>query len=133
MAATGLDRAAKRVLLDNGEQVPYDLLLIATGIRARPWSNPAEAALDGVFTIRTRDDAAAVAGAVGGRAPAGPGHRRRVHRLGGCLRLPRARLAVTLAERGEAPLVGALGGVIGQIAADMQREARRGPPHAASR
>ena len=31
-------------------------------------------------------------------------------------------LAVTVAERGEAPLVGALGGVIGRIAAEMQRE-----------
>ena len=31
-------------------------------------------------------------------------------------------LAVTVAERGEAPLVGALGGVIGRIAAEMQRD-----------
>jgi NADPH-dependent 2,4-dienoyl-CoA reductase/sulfur reductase-like enzyme len=58
VAATGLDRAAKQVRLANGEQVRYDLLLIATGVRARPWFNPAEAALDGVFAIRTRDDAA---------------------------------------------------------------------------
>src|ERR1700756_5764947 len=47
VAATGLDRAAKQVRLANGEQVGYDLLLIATGVRARPWFNPAEAALDG--------------------------------------------------------------------------------------
>jgi pyruvate/2-oxoglutarate dehydrogenase complex dihydrolipoamide dehydrogenase (E3) component len=32
-------------------------------------------------------------------------------------------LAVTVAERAEAPLVGALGGVIGEIAAQMQRDA----------
>jgi NADPH-dependent 2,4-dienoyl-CoA reductase/sulfur reductase-like enzyme len=57
-AATGLDRSTKQVRLANGEQVRYDLLLIATGVRARPWFNPAEAALDGVFSIRTRDDAA---------------------------------------------------------------------------
>ena len=50
VAATGLDRATKQVRLANGEQVPYDRLLIATGVRARPWFNPAEAALDGVFT-----------------------------------------------------------------------------------
>jgi len=31
-------------------------------------------------------------------------------------------LAVTVADRGEAPLVGALGGVIGRIAAQMHRD-----------
>ena len=46
VAATGLDRAAKQVRLASGEQIRYDLLLIATGVRARPWFNPAEAALD---------------------------------------------------------------------------------------
>jgi hypothetical protein len=39
VAATGLDRAAKQVRLANGEHVRYDLLLIATGVRARPWSS----------------------------------------------------------------------------------------------
>ena len=58
MAATGLDRKTKQVRLANGEQVPFDRLLIATGVRSRPWPNPEEAALDGVFTIRTCDDAA---------------------------------------------------------------------------
>ena len=32
-------------------------------------------------------------------------------------------LAVTVAERAEAPLIGALGGVIGKVAAEMQRDA----------
>ena len=58
MAANGLDRATREVRLANGERIPYDRLLIATGTRARPWPNPAEAALDGVFTLRTRDEAA---------------------------------------------------------------------------
>ena len=31
VAATGLDRANRQVLLANGEKVPYDRLLIATG------------------------------------------------------------------------------------------------------
>jgi 3-phenylpropionate/trans-cinnamate dioxygenase ferredoxin reductase subunit len=123
VAAAGLDRTAKVVTLDNGEQVPYDRLLIATGTRARPWPNPAEAALDGVFTIRTREDAARLRERLAARP-------RRVLIIGGgfigsevasvCRELG---LPVTLAERGEAPLVGALGGVIGRIAADMQREA----------
>ena len=121
-AATGLDRSAKQVRLANGEQVRYDLLLIATGVRARPWFNPAEAALDGVFSIRTRDDAARLRE----RLAAGP---RRVLIVGAgfigsevasiCRELD---LAVTVAERAEAPLVGALGGVIGRIAAEMQRD-----------
>ncbi len=122
VAATGLDRAAKQVRLANGEQVQYDRLLITTGVRARPWFNPAEAALDGVFTIRTRDDAARLRE----RLAAGP---RRVLIIGAgfigselasvCRELG---LAVTVAERGEAPLVGALGGVIGRIAAQMHRD-----------
>src|SRR5581483_8668136 len=58
VAATGLDRATKQVRLANGELIPYDRLLIATGTRARQWPNPAEAALHGVHTIRSRDDAA---------------------------------------------------------------------------
>ena len=58
VAATGLDRASKHVRLANGDEVPFDRLLIATGTRARPWFNPKEAALKGVFTLRTSDDAA---------------------------------------------------------------------------
>lgn len=57
VAATGLDPLGKRVMLADGESLPFDRLLIATGTRARPWPNPEEAALDGVFTLRTRDDA----------------------------------------------------------------------------
>jgi NADPH-dependent 2,4-dienoyl-CoA reductase/sulfur reductase-like enzyme len=122
VAATGLDRSTKQVRLADGEQVRYDLLLIATGVRARPWFNPAEAALDGVFSIRTRDDAARLRE----RLAAGPS---RVLIIGAgfigsevasiCRELD---LAVTVAERSEAPLVGALGGVIGRIAAEMQRD-----------
>ena len=122
VAATGLDRQAKLVHLADGEQVPYDLLLIATGVRARPWFNPAEAALDGVFCIRTRDDAIGLRE----RLAAGP---RRVLIVGAgfigsevasiCRELD---LAVTVCEMAEAPLVGALGGVIGRIAAEMQRD-----------
>ncbi|MGW4518789.1 FAD-dependent oxidoreductase, partial [Streptomyces sp. NPDC004393] len=58
VAAEGLDRDAKQVRLANGDTVPYDRLLITTGTRARPWIHPEEAALDGVFVLRTRDDSA---------------------------------------------------------------------------
>src|SRR5499427_10468112 len=37
VAATGLDRKTKTVRLANGDEVPYDRLLIATGVRSRPW------------------------------------------------------------------------------------------------
>ena len=124
VAATGLDRASKQVRLANGDQVPFDRLLIATGTRARPWFNPKEAALKGVYTLRTSDDAAQLQAALAARLP------RRVLLIVGagfigsemasvCRELG---LAVTVAERGEAPLVGALGGVIGEIAAQMQRD-----------
>ncbi|MEU7768593.1 FAD-dependent oxidoreductase [Nocardia sp. NPDC049190] len=123
VAATGLDRVNRRVLLADGDTVDYDRLLIATGVRARSWFNPREGALEGVFTLRTCDDAARLQTAL----HAGP---RRVLIVGSgfvgsemasaCCALE---LPVTVAERANGPLVGALGGVIGDIAADMQRDA----------
>ncbi|MEV8531523.1 FAD-dependent oxidoreductase [Streptomyces sp. NPDC051211] len=120
--ATGLDMAARRVRLADGDEVPYDRLLIATGVRARPWPNPGEGELDGVFVLRTRDDGAALAR----RLADGP---RRVLVIGAgftgseIASACRERgLDVTVAERGDAPLVGALGGVIGEVAAELQRE-----------
>jgi NADPH-dependent 2,4-dienoyl-CoA reductase/sulfur reductase-like enzyme/ferredoxin len=120
--ATGLDPAGKQVHLGDGGIIDYDRLLIATGTRARPWFNAAEAALDGVFLLRTRDDADGLRRRLADRP-------RRVLVIGGgftgsevastCRDLG---LAVTLVERGPTPLVGALGGVIGAMAADLQRE-----------
>jgi NADPH-dependent 2,4-dienoyl-CoA reductase/sulfur reductase-like enzyme len=119
--ATGLDPVEKRALLADGAEVPFDRLLIATGTRARPWPHPAEAALDGVFTLRTSDDARRLAE----RLDAGP---RRVLVIGAgftgseIASACRERgLAVTVAERGPAPLVGALGGTLGALAAKLQR------------
>src|SRR5258708_36565905 len=57
--ATGLDLGRKQVLLADGEQGGFDRLLIATGVRARAWRNPAEAGRDGVVVLRGPDDAAA--------------------------------------------------------------------------
>jgi NADPH-dependent 2,4-dienoyl-CoA reductase/sulfur reductase-like enzyme len=122
VAASGLDRANRQVLLVNGDRVPYDRLLIATGTRARPWPNQEEAALDGVLTIRTSEDAACLQARLAARP-------KRVLIIGAgfigsemasvCCDLG---IPVTVAERGAAPLVGALGGVIGAIAAEMQRD-----------
>lgn len=111
------------MLLAGGEQVAFDRLLIATGARARAWPNSEEAALDGVYTVRDRDDATRLRQ----KLAAGPRH---VLVIGAgfigselashCRELG---LPVTVVEQGPAPLAGALGAVIGRIAAGMQRDA----------
>jgi NADPH-dependent 2,4-dienoyl-CoA reductase/sulfur reductase-like enzyme len=123
VAATGLDRARGVVRLANGDEVPGDRLLIATGVRSRAWPNPSEAALEGVYTLRTNRDAARLRAALAGKP-------RRVLVIGAgfigsevasvCRNLG---LDVTVAERAATPLAGALGDVIGTIAAEMQRDA----------
>ncbi|NJP87963.1 FAD-dependent oxidoreductase [Nonomuraea sp. FMUSA5-5] len=120
--AAALDVAGKRVLLADGREVGFDRVLLATGTRARPWPDEAEAALEGVHTLRDARDAAALRRALA----AGP---RRVLILGGgftgseiasvCRELG---LPVTLVERGPAPLHNAMGGVIGDVAAQLHRE-----------
>lgn len=122
-AATALDRVNGTVQLADGSQVSGDRLLIATGVRARPWPNPHEAALTGVHTLRTNNDAQRLRTALAGQP-------RRVLIIGAgfigsevasiCCEL---NLKVTVTDRGPAPLSGALGGVIGAIAADLQRAA----------
>lgn len=58
-AATGLDRAAKEVVLADGERVAYDRLIVATGCRAREWGGPG-AELAGLHTLRDIDDTLAL-------------------------------------------------------------------------
>jgi NADPH-dependent 2,4-dienoyl-CoA reductase/sulfur reductase-like enzyme len=53
VAATGLDRAAHRIELVDGDSVEYDRLIVATGCRARPWPG---ASLPGMQTLRSVDD-----------------------------------------------------------------------------
>src|SRR5262249_12574988 len=120
--ATGLDTAGKRVLLADGSTVEYDRLLITTGTRARPWHNQTGAALDGVFTLPTRRDARGLRAALRRR----PG---RVLVIGagftGSEIASACRdqdLAVTVAERGSAPLVGALGETVGGVAAGLHHD-----------
>ncbi|MFF4835430.1 NAD(P)/FAD-dependent oxidoreductase [Streptomyces sp. NPDC001315] len=119
--ATGLDPMDKRVLLSDGRSLSFDRLLIATGTRARPWPNADEGALDGVFTLRTIEDA----GRLAERLDAGP---RRVLVIGAGFTGSEIASAcrergidVTVAERGPAPLVGALGGTLGKFAARLHR------------
>ena len=123
VAATRLDRDNREVLLANGDKVPYDRLLIATGVRSRAWFNPEEAKLKGLFTIRTSDDAGRLQAALAAKPE-------RVLIVGAgfigsemasvCRELG---LNVTVAERGAGPLIGPLGGVLSRVARDMQLDA----------
>jgi 3-phenylpropionate/trans-cinnamate dioxygenase ferredoxin reductase subunit len=54
-AVVSIDRAGKRVLLDDGEAAAYDALMLATGTRARDLPIPGSD-LDGVFSLRKIDD-----------------------------------------------------------------------------
>jgi NADPH-dependent 2,4-dienoyl-CoA reductase/sulfur reductase-like enzyme len=120
-AATGLDLSARRVQLADGQAIAYDRLLIATGTRARPWPHPAEARLAGVFALRTRDDAERLHRCLSSRP-------RRVLVIGGgftgsevasvCCELG---LSVSVVERASHPLVGALGCVVADHVAGLQR------------
>jgi NADPH-dependent 2,4-dienoyl-CoA reductase/sulfur reductase-like enzyme len=61
--ATRLDRARRRVVLADGEELPYDRLIVATGSRARRWPG-AGGELDGVHVLRSLDDAIALRAAL---------------------------------------------------------------------
>lgn len=121
VAAVGLDRPARVVQLADGARLEFDRLLIATGVRATPWPNAAEAGLDGVVTLRTLEDAADLRT----RLEAGP---RRVVVIGAgfigsevasaCRDLG---IEVTLIERSRQPLGNALGESVGSAIAAKQR------------
>lgn len=66
VTATGLDLAAKRVLLGGGGGLPYDGLVIATG--ASPRRLPGTDHLRGVYTLRSVDDCLALRADIDGGA-----------------------------------------------------------------
>ena len=121
VAAVALDRHAREVVLADGTRLPYDRVLIATGAHNRPWPDAEQAALAGVRGIRTREDSRVIRDLLA----AGP---KRVLVVGAgftgseVASVCRQRgLAVTVVERAENPLVGPLGGVVGEVAAGLQR------------
>ncbi|WP_336488065.1 NAD(P)/FAD-dependent oxidoreductase [Methylobacterium nigriterrae] len=112
-AAVGLDRKARRIRLADGAEIPFARLLVATGARARPWPQADGGALSGVFTLRGRDDAAALRAAL----VRGP---ERILIIGagliGCEAASCCRdlgLAVTVADPNPTPLARSLGASIG--------------------
>jgi NADPH-dependent 2,4-dienoyl-CoA reductase/sulfur reductase-like enzyme len=117
LAARGVDLIGRRLELANGDALDYDRLLIATGTHARPWPKPDEAAVDGVLTLRRRDDAQRLAS----RLAAAP---RRVVIIGsgfiGCELAScccEKGLAVTIIESEGVPMRRALGERIGAFMA----------------
>jgi len=59
-----IDRADRKVTLSDGERLPYDILILATGARARPLP-VAGADLSGVLSLRSAADAEALKTALG--------------------------------------------------------------------
>ncbi len=119
--ARRLDVTRRQLILADGHTVDFDSLLIATGTRARSWSDPEEATLDGVYSVRSRDDASQLRACLAGNP-------RHVLIVGGgfigCEVASACRdlnLNVTMIERGPAPLGGALGSTIGTIVAEKIR------------
>lgn len=118
--AESVDRAGHRVTLAGGGDVPYNKLLIATGAQPRQLRAPG-ADLPGVFTLRTLEDAQALAtalhdsqevviigaGWIGLEVASGA-------RAQGC--------HVTIAEPRPVPLEPAMGAKMGGFFADFHRE-----------
>lgn len=109
-AATGLDVAGRTVRLADGTQLPYDGLVVATGVRPRRLPG------EGAHVLRTLDDAMAL------RDRLGPG-RRLVVVGAGFLGAEAAAVAwrlgarVTLLEPAPVPLAHAVGVEVGQVLA----------------
>lgn len=113
VAATAIDRAARTVHLADGTDLAYDRLLIATGSRPRAL-DVLGAALDGVHTLRTMNDATELLSRLGARP--------RVAVIGaGWIGLEVAAAArehgceVTIVEPAPTPLFGVLGPQMGEV------------------
>jgi 3-phenylpropionate/trans-cinnamate dioxygenase ferredoxin reductase component len=114
--AARLDRGRRRVVLEDGDEVEYDRLILATGSRPRRWPG-AGADLDGVHMLRNVDDALALRAAFDSRP--------RVAIVGagfiGCEVAQTARkegLDVTLIDIAETPML-PLGRELGRWCADL--------------
>ena len=108
VAATGLDVADRTVKLADGAHVPYDGLVVATGVRPRRLPG------EGAHVLRTLDDALALRDRLG--------RGRRLIVVGaGFLGAEAAAVAwqlgarVTLLEPAPVPLAHAVGGAVGQV------------------
>jgi 3-phenylpropionate/trans-cinnamate dioxygenase ferredoxin reductase component len=118
--ATRIDPAERVVETDDGDRVPYDAVLVATGCRNRVLRVPG-AGLEGVFSLRTVEDADRI------RTAMTPGARAVVVGMGfiGCevaAALVGSGLSVTAIEPLPAPLWGPLGPEIGAVVEGIHRD-----------
>ncbi len=118
VSAASLDRARRRVVLSDGDEVAYDRLILATGSRPRRWPGSG-ADLEGVHVLRTVDDSLALRAAFDRRP--------RVAIVGagfiGCEVAQTARkedLDVTLIDIADTPML-PLGPELGRWCADLHR------------
>lgn len=117
---TAIELADHHVVLDGGETLAYDRLLLATGSSARRLDLPG-ADLDGVLTLRSVEDSEALRAAFDPAA-------RVVVVGGGWIGLEAAAAAraagaaVTVLESAPQPLLGVLGPRIAEVFADLHRE-----------
>jgi NADPH-dependent 2,4-dienoyl-CoA reductase/sulfur reductase-like enzyme len=116
---TGLDLGGRQLRLANGETLPFDSLIIATG--ARPRRLPGQDTFDHVHELRSLDDALAL------RTEIAPGGRRVVVVGAGFIGLEAAATAKTLGndvvvlEGASAPLIRGLGAEMGEAIAGLHR------------
>jgi NADPH-dependent 2,4-dienoyl-CoA reductase/sulfur reductase-like enzyme len=121
VSATALDLGRRRIVLDDGDEVAYGGLVIATG--ARPRRLPDQDAFDHVHELRTIDDSMRL------RAELTAGDRRVVVIGAGFIGLEVASTAaslgnrVTVLEGAEAPLVRGLGAELGTAVGELHRRA----------
>ena len=118
-SVTALDPAAHTVVLDSGEELRYDKLLVATGGRNRRLGIPG-AGLPGVHYLRTVADCDAI------KREAAPGRRAVVVGMGfiGCevaASLTQLGVHVTAVFPGRAPLERVLGGQVGALIGAIHR------------
>ncbi len=118
--ATTIDPSRKVVELEGGERVPYDRLLVATGGRNRPLTEPG-ASLTGIFQLRTVEDCDQI------RTAARTARRAVVVGLGFigsevAASLRQLGIAVAAVEGQAVPLARVLGREVGQILAEIHRE-----------
>jgi 3-phenylpropionate/trans-cinnamate dioxygenase ferredoxin reductase subunit len=117
---TAIDRGARRVEVDNGDPLPYDRLLLATGAVPRPLPVPGADELAPRY-LRTIEDSQAL------KAAFTPGARVVVVGAGwiGLEAAAAARNAgaeVVVLEYAELPLLRVLGPEMGRVFADLHRE-----------
>lgn len=120
VTARGVDQERRRLLLGDGEALPYRALVVATGSRPRrlPFVSPA----DGVHVLRTRDDADRLRSdlarasrlAIVGAGFVGAEVASSASSMG---------LEVTVVETAPTPLVRAVGAVVGAELARLHTDA----------